>query len=92
MKYSIEIFTILPEDKETEEIPEEIYNSKIFEQFRDLAANKINTMLNQFEGIEYNKNKLMLFDQFYRNSHILYGRMASPLAVTYCQYFWHFFW
>ncbi|MCB1188963.1 MAG: hybrid sensor histidine kinase/response regulator [Leptospiraceae bacterium] len=73
MKYSIEIFTILPEDKETEEIPEEIYNSKIFEQFRDLAANKINTMLNQFEGIEYNKNKLMLFDQFYRNSHILYG-------------------
>lgn len=73
MRYSIEIFNVRPEDQEVEYISEEISNSKVFEQFNNLVSHKITQMLTQFEGIEYHKEKLDLFDQFYRDSHIIYG-------------------
>lgn len=73
MHYSTEIFTINTEDKEIEILDQETIEHPIYKKFIEYAIQDTSKLSKLLEGIEYNKDKLILFDNFYRSAHVIYG-------------------
>ncbi|MCP5503050.1 MAG: hybrid sensor histidine kinase/response regulator [Leptospiraceae bacterium] len=73
MKYSIDIFSIIEEDKNPEILSRELLENPLYKKFTDFILEATEKMYKQLEGIEYNKNKLIIFDEFYKTIHIIKG-------------------
>ncbi|MEM7183880.1 MAG: hypothetical protein AAF518_23450 [Spirochaetota bacterium] len=71
MNYSTELFTVTEPDKQIETLDQETIEHPIFEKYTEFTLEATKKLTKQLEGIEYNKDKIALFDEFYRTSHII---------------------
>lgn len=71
MNYTKQIFEIWDIDDKNEEI--KTGDSRIINNFLVQAKEKINWVLSDYSGVEYNPSKEILFSQFYTNNRFILG-------------------